>query len=129
TGSVIDGFMITGGADGGIVIKGGSDDFTVRNCIVFNNPGAGIRVQDSARPLIFNNLVYGNGGQGVGIVGQGSGSPGARIFSNTFFGNGDRGITVGTSQAGSPGPLIRNNIVQLNGTRTDPPLENIKGVA
>src|SRR5262249_25124506 len=68
----------------------------------------------------------GNGGQGVGIVGQGSGSPGARIFSNTIVGNGDRGITLGTSEAASPGGLVRNNIVQDNGGRTAPPLQNIK---
>jgi parallel beta-helix repeat protein len=126
TDSVIDGFRITGGADGGIVIKSGSDDFVVRNCILFDNPGSGIRAQDSARPLIFNNLVYDNGGQGIAIVGQTSGSPDARLFSNTIVGNGNRGITVGTSQVASPGALIRNNIVQDNGNGAEPSLGNIK---
>ncbi len=126
SGGVIDGFTLTGGADGGVVIKGGSSDYTIRNCIIFNNPGAGIRVQDSARVVIFNNLIYANGAQGVGIVGQITGSPAARIFSNTIAGNGDRGITIGTSMAASDGALVRNNILQGNGTRTTPPLENIK---
>ena len=83
-GSLIDGFTITGFSDAGIVIKSGSDDLTIQNCIVFNNPGDGIRVQDSASVLVFNNLVYDNGGTGIAIVGQISGSPDARVLSNTM---------------------------------------------
>ena len=123
---VIDGFTITGAADGGIVIKSGSTDVTIRNCIIVNNPGAGIRVQDAARPTVFNNLIYSNGVQGVAIVGTTTGSANARIFSNTIVANGDRGITIGTTKAASAGALVRNNILQENGTRTTPPLENIK---
>ncbi len=125
-GSTIDGFTIAGGADAGIVIKSGSTDFVIRNCVVANNPGDGIRVQDSSSVLVFNNIVYANGGMGVGIVGQISGSPDAQVYSNTIFGNGNRGITIGNSKAASPGAMVHNNIVQNNGNGSNPPLENIK---
>jgi parallel beta-helix repeat protein len=124
--TTIDGFTIRGGTDAGIVIKSGSDDFVIRNCIVSDNPGAGIRVQDSARTLVFNNLVYGNGREGIAIVGQGDGSADARVINNTVYGNADRGLRVGTSSIGSPGALVRNNIFQLNGIGFAPALENIK---
>ena len=115
-GSLIDGFTITGFSDAGIVIKSSSDDFTIQNCIVSNNPGAGdgIRVQDSASVLVFNNLVYGNGGTGITIAGQISGSADARVLSNTIVNNGVRGIVVGNTSAASPRALVHNNIVQGN---------------
>ena len=115
-GSLIDGFTITGGADAGIVIKsgksGGSDDLTIQNCIVFNNPGDGIRIQDSANVLIFNNLVYGNTGTGISIAGQSAGSADAHVINNTVVANHFRGINVGTTSAASPSAFLRNNIVQ-----------------
>jgi parallel beta-helix repeat protein len=118
-GSLIDGFTITGFSDAGIVIKSGSDNFMILNCIVANNPGDGIRVQDSSNVLVFNNLVTGNGGTGIGIVGQISGSPDAQVLSNTIAGNGAaapaaRGIIVGNSNAASPRAVVHNNIVQGN---------------
>jgi parallel beta-helix repeat protein len=125
TGTVIDGFTIRGGTDDGIVIKNESDDFVIRNCIVLDNPGAGIRVQDSARVLVFNNLVYANGREGIAIVGQGDGSADAEVINNTVYGNADRGLRIGTS-IGSPGALVRNNIIQLNGIGFAPALENVK---
>jgi parallel beta-helix repeat protein len=121
--SLIDGFTIVGGRDGGVVIKSGNTNLAVRNCIVHDNPGDGIRIQDSANVIIFNNLVYGNGGLGIGIV---SGSAGARVFSNTVVDNAGRGITVGTSTTASTGVAILNNILQDNGTGGTPTLENIK---
>ena len=124
--TLIDGFKITGGQDAGIVVKSGSSNLTVQNCIVHDNPGDGIRIQDSPNVLVFNNLVYANSGMGIGIVGSVSGSPGARVYSNTVFGNSDRGITVGTSKTASTGVAIHNNIVQDNGLRSTPNLENIK---
>jgi parallel beta-helix repeat protein len=113
-GSLIDGFTITGFPDAGIVLKSASNNFVVQNCIVTNNPGDGIRVQDSSNVLVFNNLVYGNGGVGVGIVGQISGSPSARVLSNTLANNGNRGLVVGNTKAASAGALVQNNIVQNN---------------
>jgi parallel beta-helix repeat protein len=126
-GTVIDGFTITGAPDAGIVLKTTSNDFQIRNCTVHGNPGDGIRIQDSANVVVFNNLIYGNGGLGVGAVGTpGNGSAGAHVINNTIFGNGDRGITMGTSKAASPNAFVRNNIVQGNGVGKSPPLENIK---
>ena len=113
-GSLIDGFTITGFSDAGIVIKSSSDDFIIQNCIVTNNPGDGIRVQDSASVLVFNNLLTNNGGVGIGIVGQILGSPDARVLSNTMVGNAVRGLIVGNTNAASPRAVVHNNIVQGN---------------
>lgn len=124
-GAVIDGFTIVGARDGGIVLKSGSDDAIVRNCVVFANNGDGVRIQDSARVLVFNNLVYGNAGIGVRIGGTVAGSAAARLLHNTVFGNGGRGIEIGNSTKASPGALVLNNIVQQNGL-TAAGQENIK---
>ena len=113
-GSVIDGFTITGASDSGIIIKSQSDDFMVRNCIVHDNPGNGIVVQDSDSVLLFNNLVYGNGKFGINITGVSSGSPNSRVINNTVYGNTIRGVTVGSTQVASPAPFVRNNILQNN---------------
>jgi parallel beta-helix repeat protein len=114
-GGVIDGFTIRGGGDAGIVLKSGSDNFTIQNCIVEDNPGNGIRVQDSRSVLVFNNLVVRSGGDGILIAGTGSGSPDARVYSNTMYGNGNRGLTVGNTQTASPRAFVYNNIIQQNG--------------
>jgi parallel beta-helix repeat protein len=113
-GTVIDGFIITGGADGGIVLKSGSNNFTIKNCIIHDNPGDGIRVQDSAHVLVFNNLVYNSGSDGIDIVGNSSGSNQATVVNNTVYGNRGYGILIGTTSAASPGAFVRNNILQNN---------------
>jgi len=115
-GTVIDGFTITNFTDAGIVIKSGSDNLTMQNCIIFSNPGDGVRVQDSANVLVFNNLVYGNAGTGVALVGPTSGSPNGHVINNTIFANQFRGLTVGTSTRASTGAFVRNNIIQNSGT-------------
>lgn len=125
-GSLIDGFTITGFPDAGIVVKSGSDDFTIQNCIISGNSGDGIRVQDSASVLVFNNLIYRNGGVGVGIVGKQSGSPNARVYSNTVVGNADHGIILGTTSAPSPNASVHNNIIQDNDHNA--PQESIKAI-
>lgn len=118
---IIDGFTIRGARDAGIVLKSGSDGFVVTNCRVQGNDGIGIRVQDSASVLVFNNLIYGNGRTGIVIGGTQRGSPDARIYSNTIADNNpldlpnERGITVGTTDAASPRARVYNNIVQSNG--------------
>jgi len=124
-GAVIDGFVVVGASDAGIVLKSGSDGAIVRNCVVFANNGDGIRVQDSAGVLVFNNLIYGNAGIGIRIGGTSSGSPSAQLLHNTVFGNGGRGIEIGNSSKASPGALVVNNIVQQNG-QAGAGLENIK---
>ena len=126
SGGVIEGFTIAGSADAAVVLKTGSNHVTIQHCVLFNNPGDAIRSQDSTDPLVFNNLVYGNGGQGVGLVGQVTGSPAARVVSNTIYGNGGRAVTVGSTRAASQGALLRNNIIQNNGLASTPPSQNIK---
>jgi len=113
-GGLIDGFTISGVSGAGIIIDSGSDAFAVQNCMIFDNTADGIRVQDSANALVFNNLVYGNGGAGIAIAGQRSGSPAARVLSNTIAGNGTYGLVVGDTNAGSPRAFVHNNIVQGN---------------
>lgn len=118
-GSLIDGFTINGGADGGIVIKsgkgGGSDNLTIQDCVIFGNTGDGIRIQDSANVTVFNNLVFQNRGNGIVIAGQGAGSKNASVTNNTVVSNGIRGLVVGNTSAASPGAFVHNNIFQANG--------------
>jgi hypothetical protein len=117
-GAVLDGFEIRGAADGGVVVKSASNNLTIQNCIVHNSATGsavdGIRVQDSASVVVFNNLVYANTGRGIAIVGTSSGSKNAMVINNTVYGHGDRGITIGTTQAASPSAFVQNNIVQNN---------------
>jgi parallel beta-helix repeat protein len=118
-GTLIDGFTITGAADAGIVLKSGSDNFTIQNCIIHDNSGDGIRVQDSGHVLVFNNLVYNSGADGIGIGGNGvppapSGSSNATIVNNTIFGSQSYGILIGTTNVASPGAFVRNNLLQTN---------------
>jgi parallel beta-helix repeat protein len=113
-GTVLDGFTLTGSAFG-ILVKSNSDGLTIQNCAVFGNSSEGIHLQDSAGVVIFNNLVFDNGGIGLNVTGTVSGSPNARVLSNTITGNANRGITVGQSGVASPGALLRNNVIQDNG--------------
>ncbi|MCX8071695.1 MAG: right-handed parallel beta-helix repeat-containing protein [Candidatus Binatia bacterium] len=124
-GVVIDGFTVWGANDGGVVLKSGSDGAVIRNCVLVVNNGDGIRVQDSANVLVFNNLIYGNAGIGIRIGGTTAGSPSARLLHNTVYGNGGRGIEIGNSTKASPGALVLNNILQQNGLAV-PGQENIK---
>ncbi|MBI3783310.1 MAG: right-handed parallel beta-helix repeat-containing protein [Deltaproteobacteria bacterium] len=124
--TVIDGFTILGGSDGGIVIKSHSDGVEIRNCVVSGSNNDGIRVQDSSHALIFDNLVYANAGIGIRVGGTSSGSPNAMLINNTVYGNAARGVEIGTTRAASPNAYVVNNIIQLNGTGTFPSLENLK---
>lgn len=113
-GTVIDGFIMDNSADAGIVIKSNSNNLTIQNCVVFNNSGDGIRVQDSTHVTLFNNLVYGNAGIGVNITGSISGSSDASILNNTIAFHRSRGLTIGQSGVASKRAVLRNNIVQNN---------------
>lgn len=113
--SLIEGFTIRGAVDAGIALKSGSSGVTIRNCVVHDNPGDGIRVQDASSVTVFNNLVYRNGGTGIIVAGQISGSPDASVINNTVAFNVERGITVGTTAAASPRATLRNNIIADNG--------------
>ena len=79
SGGGIDGFTITGGVEAGIAIKSSSNDFTIRNCIIFDNPGAGIRVQDSGGNHGVQQSDLRNGLQGLASVGTSAARPGTRL--------------------------------------------------
>ncbi len=117
-GTLIDGFTVIGSTGGnfGILIKSGSDNFMVRNCVVHDNGDDGIHVQDSSNVLIFNNLVYNNSGDGIAMVGSASGSPKGHVINNTIVSNAGHGITFGSSTKASPNGFVRNNIVVNNDT-------------
>jgi hypothetical protein len=126
-GGLIDGFTITGATDAGIVLKSGSNNFTIQNCIIHDNLGDanGIRVQDCANVLVFNNLVYNSGADGIRIAGDASGSNQATVVNNTVYGSSGYGIAIGTTKAASPGAFVRNNLLQ-NNARSPSTDSNIK---
>src|SRR5206468_1785262 len=92
------------------------------NCIAFQNPGDGIRIQDSADVVVFNNLIFRNDGDGLGIAGTITGSRDALVVNNTIALNAQRGIVVGSTRASSPGAFLRNNVVNNNGADSPDPL-------
>ncbi len=110
----IDGFVVRG-ASNGIYVKSQSDQAVVSNNVITGCSENGIYVQDSKSPTVFNNLVYANGGSGILLSGNVSGSPGARVLNNTVYGNSNRGIFFAGTSIGSPNGLVLNNAVQGNG--------------
>jgi len=96
--AVLDGFVISGGAAGGLVasldnVGGGirilSGSPTIRNCVVQNNwalAGAGVFVSGNSSPLIQNCVVRNNYTTGGGNVGGGMYNAGASpVVVNTIF--------------------------------------------
>ncbi len=122
--SIIDGFTIINSPGSGILIKSQSDRLEIRNCIIRGSGSDGIHIQDSSDVLIFNNLIYGNNGIGIALVGDG-GSPGGRVINNTVALNAGRGIEIGRSDGASGGAFTRNNVIQDNST-ANASGENIK---
>lgn len=119
-GSLIEGFTITGATAAAVEIKDASNGAIVRDCVIVGNPGHGVRVQDSAGVVVFNNLIADNGRTGVILGGQSFGAPDAVVVSNTIARNAagrtsERGLTVGTTQSSSAGAFVRNNIIVDNG--------------
>jgi parallel beta-helix repeat protein len=112
---IIDGFEIKGAHDAGIVIKSGSNGFIIQNCVIHDGAGDGIRVQDSANVVVFNNLAYNTGGDGISIAGKVAGSRNATVVNNTVFGAQSYGFAIGTTDAASTGAFVHNNILQHNG--------------
>ncbi len=114
---IVDGFRVTGASGNnaaGIVIRNGSRQITIRNCEVTANDGDGIRVQDSADVLLFNNLVYDNSARGIALVGTVTGVQRSLVINNTVVANMRRGIEIGTSTRASRDAFLRNNVVQDN---------------
>ena len=87
------------------------------NCRVFSNAKVGLLI---ARPrggnTLFNNLVYGNGGDGVQFRLRSIGDSTIRLLSSTVINNQGRGVWI--YRAGSlrrmGAVLVANNIIQNN---------------
>jgi hypothetical protein len=116
-----DGFFLRGlpAVNGGVMLRARStsDHFTVRNCVIANAALAdGIRIDNSASALVFNNLVY---GADRGIVVSG-GSNSTRIINNTVALTARAGISLAARDSVSPsGVSLLNNIVQAADAGTD----------
>ncbi|BCW97242.1 MAG: hypothetical protein KatS3mg024_0069 [Armatimonadota bacterium] len=115
--ALLDGFVISGGAAGGLVLSqdnvgGGirilSGSPTIRNCVVQNNwalAGGGIFVSGNSSPLIQNCVVRNNYTNGGANVGGGMYNAGASpIVVNTVFAQNttNRGGGVYNESAGDP---------------------------
>jgi len=113
---IIDGFVVEDAAGEnavGILVRSRSSDVTIRNCVIRNNLGDGIRVQSSSDVRIFNNLIHDNSRNGIRIAGD-PGSSRAQIVNNTVVRNRQRGVFIGTADAASTEAFLRNNILQFN---------------
>ena len=110
----------------GIFVRGTNGTRIANNRCYTNRDGSGVQLNASSETLVFNNLIYANGRDGirVGAPDRGTesdpleprGSADTVIVSNTIVGNGEWGIEIGEPDAGSPGSVVLNNIVQDNGT-------------
>lgn len=110
----ISGFHITGAPLAAIYVKSGSNNCSVASNVLFSNAGVGMYLQDSQRGLIFNNLIYDNGDDGILVTGQATGSVNARVVNNTVYGNKGRGIFIGSGLSNSPYTVLVNNLIAAN---------------
>lgn len=111
--NTFDGFVLSDTADAAIHVRRQAEQVIIRNCEIYAGRGDGIRIQDSPRVTMLNNLIYCNGRRGIVVVGS-TGSDAAQIVNNTVVANRDRGVFIGTSTAASPNAFLRDNILQDN---------------
>ena len=105
--------LIHGGGTGNVITIGSvyvpSTNATIKGFMITDGgsygDNAGIRIQNSTTSVISNNLITGNGADGIRVY---SGSP--TIINNTIVMNGRNGIMV---HYGST-PVIKNNIIVAN---------------
>src|ERR1700687_2081353 len=105
----IDGFTLRGGANAGARIAD-SQGTTVRNCVVTDTRGDGIRFDRSDGASIFDNLVFRNSGAGIALHGTNDVS----VINNTVFGNSGNGIFTGDAANTSNNITVKNNIINAN---------------
>jgi parallel beta-helix repeat protein len=110
-GVTIDGFVLHGGTDAGILF-GDSSGITVRNCTVSNSGGDGVRFERSDNVLVFDTLITGNQGGGVTAFG----TTNLQAINNTIYNNADDGIflSVDENQNPSTNAFVRNNVLNKN---------------
>lgn len=112
---IIDGFSVANALSEGISVKSSSDGSVVANCMVLSNDGRGVWVRDSARVIVFNNLIYANRGTGIDFGGDGRGSPDGIALNNTVFANGLDGIRIEGLVASPRVTVVQNVIAQNEG--------------
>ncbi len=93
---------------------GTSSDCEVSANVIFNNGdggGAGINLDGNERPLIVNNLIYGNHASGIALyqIDGTTGTTNAKVYHNTIV-NASDGRWCITIVDGSTGATLRNNI-------------------
>src|SRR5207253_2500371 len=106
---------------------------------VLSNHGRGVWMRDSPGVIVFNNLIYANGGTGIDFAGEGDGSSGGVAVGNTVYGNALDGIRVEGLVASRRVTVVQNVIAQnlgrgrqpLHGAlvRADPQLDGNRGNA
>ena len=115
----IDGNRIRGSAGWGIHVYHGCDGkngcpstgIVIRNNTVYSNSNrSALLITQAAGTLIYNNILYSNGADGVELYG--SGVSGTQIYNNTIYGNGRYCVHI--PDAGSSTTSIRNNICYRN---------------
>jgi parallel beta-helix repeat protein len=118
----VDGFFLRGAAPtttpaaSAVVVRARSesDHFTLRNCVIANAlPADGIRVDNSADALVFNNLVFA-ADRGIVVTG---GADRTRIINNTVTLTARAGLSLRAAENVSPSDVtVLNTIVQESGT-------------
>jgi parallel beta-helix repeat protein len=104
---------ITGASSAGVRLR--ADGVQVVNCRVFSNPDKGVLVAEGHDGVIFNNLIYANGNNGVTIGTSSSGTVRTTVAQNTIVNNTGRGVAVAVaSSAPSTESLIINNVIASN---------------
>ena len=112
---VIDGFTVANAIAEGISIKSDSDDGVVANCVVVSNGERGVWVRDSARVIVFNNLIYANRHTGIDFGGE-RGSPDGVAVNNTVYGNFLDGIRIEGVGPSPRATVVQNVIAQNTGS-------------
>lgn len=119
---VIEGVSTIGGTRASILIANGNQIVLLHNR-VRQAAGDGIRIERSSGVLVFDNLIYANGGTGLTARGVNT----MESVNNTVHGNAGGGISYLRLQfeggsAGSPFGFVLNNIIDSNsvfGLRVD----------
>lgn len=120
-GVVVDGFHITGVVEDAIRVDSDSDDAEIRNNVVWGSGKRAVRVINSQRVGVRNNLLFENGG-GIQLGGQvkttgetDAGSRDSIIEFNTVFNSDFNGIQVGDGIGISSGGTVRYNVTGASG--------------
>jgi parallel beta-helix repeat protein len=97
----------------GIFVAGMSSG-AVQNNVSVSNVVTGITLRAATNPLVVNNLVYLNGGDGLGIGTAETAAPNAVILNNTVYRNGGWGLVIGNDVSPSPNGMVLDNIFEGN---------------